>query len=128
VRPALTFGAAGLLVLGFELATGAFTATFGRLLAGFEALAAGTEPWGGAERFLLGVVVIAAAGVLLVAGAWSRWMEGRIQGRGRSCPRCSRKTRRSPRSVGDRLLGLILEERLTRRTCTECGWRGLSLS
>lgn len=114
-----------LIVLGLELATGAFSealATIGQVLA---AVRAGDRTAVYLPTFFLGLGFVAVGVLGLAAATWSRVVRRRLV-RGKSCPECDSRTTRIPRRRRHRLLARITGDEIHRRICTECGWKGLS--
>ena len=127
MRWRLVLASLGLALLGLELSTEAISLVLGRFAAGVSALMSGAPFHVGAGRFVLGLVML-VAGVLLGAAtlAWTgSWRE--VVAEGRSCPRCGERTRRRRRRWWERVASRALGEDVTRRSCDQCGWRGLAL-
>ena len=127
MRRPLAAIAAGLLLLGVQLATGAVSLAVARLGAGAVALGAGEEFLVSAPRFLGGVVLIlgglATGGALLAA----ELLEGRYPvAQGDLCPNCGTHTQRVRRRAWHRILARASGARVTRRRCERCGWTGLA--
>ena len=114
-----------LLVGGLELSVGAVSHTLEQLGRVYSELVAGAEPGVSPGRFFLGVGMVVVGVGLLTLDLWARSYGGAV-GRGRICPECGARTERLKRRARHRLVAWVLGEKVTRRTCKECGWRGLA--
>ena len=114
-----------LILAGIELATGSFTYALGRLERVYRALSVGNEPEVSLIRFALGVLLALSGAIILAVVIWAHF-GARLIGAGSSCPQCGGKAKRIRRRWCDHLLGRILAMRTTRRSCHDCGWRGLT--
>lgn len=127
MRRGLVFVSLTLVLLGLELSTEALTLVARRLGAGAAAMAAGAQFHVPAFRFVVGVAGLALGLVLSGLLLWSSQRRDAVTAVGDLCPRCGNETRRVRRREWQRLLGVLLAERTTRRRCQTCGWLGLSL-
>ena len=114
-----------LILVGIELATGSLTYALGRLERVYRALSAGNEPEVSLVRFAVGTLLVLLGAIILGVTIWARF-SARIVSAGSSCPECGGKTTRIHRRKRHRLLGKILGMPVTRRKCSDCGWRGLT--
>lgn len=128
MRRGLAFASLFLVVTGLELATEALSLVLARLRAGMGALLSGAEFHVSPFRFGVGstaLVVGLAIGALLI---WSGTRRHEVASVGVVCPQCGNRTRRVKRKEWQRILAVLMDERLTRRRCETCGWSGLSLT
>lgn len=128
MRRGLVAASLGLTLAGLELSTEGVSLVLARLRTGASALVAGVGLPVGAPRFVLGVLALVAGVVLGGLTLWSARVWKRVAGVGGSCPRCGDRTRRVKRKLWHRLASSLVGERVTRRSCGECGWSGLSVS
>ena len=70
-------------------------------------------------------MLLPVAAIIVTVLIWARF-SARIVGRVSFCPQCGGKTTRIHRRKRHRLLGKILGMPVTRRKCSDCGWRGLT--
>lgn len=127
MRRGLAFTSLFLFLVGLELSTEGISLILTRLRTGVGALLAGAEFHVSGARFTVGLVSLSLAVVIWGLLAWSSSQLGGIATVGPICPQCGNRTRRVKRKEWQRLLALVLGERLTRRRCETCGWTGLSL-
>lgn len=113
-----------LLILGLELATGTLGESLGRIRGVAEALAAGEGVEVYLPAYFAGVLAICIGFAGLAVSAWSRLIRGRLK-RGTACPGCGSGTRRIRRKTLHRFLAGLVGEKVQRRICTECEWKGL---
>lgn len=125
VRRGLPVLSAILLVLGLELATGMIGQSLHKLVEVASALLNGQETAASLPAYFTGLAAMVAGVAGLGASVWSRLHRSRIA-EGRSCPVCGADTRRVHRRLRHRLVSAFLGERLQRRLCRECGWKGLT--
>jgi len=114
-----------LILVGIELATGAFSHALEQLERVYRALSVGNEPEVSLIRFALGVLLVLLGAIILAVILWAR-LTARAIGASSSCPRCGGETKRIRRRERDRFLGMILSMPINRRVCRDCGWRGLT--
>lgn len=126
IRRGLAFASLFLLLAGLELATEAITLVLTRLRTGMSALLTGAEFHVSGLRFTVGVIGIALGLAIWVLLMWSARRRHDVAVSGSACPQCGNRTRRVKRKEWQRVLSLVLGERLTRRRCETCGWTGLS--
>ena len=114
-----------LILVGIELATGSLTYALRQLERVYRALMVGNEPEVSLVRFAVGVLLVLVGAIIVTVLIWARF-SARIVGRVSFCPQCGGKTTRIHRRKRHRLLGKILGMPVTRRKCSDCGWRGLT--
>ena len=114
------------MLFGLEVATQAVSVVAVRLWVGFTASFAGTEFVVSGPRYFAGILLSVAGAVLFVAIFWANQAKGEIRTEGSVCPNCGTHTKRVRRRRRHRILSRFLETEVTRRSCTRCGWSGLS--
>jgi predicted RNA-binding Zn-ribbon protein involved in translation (DUF1610 family) len=114
-----------LILVGIELTTGSLSYALGRLERVYRALSVGNEPEVSLVRFTVGVLLALLGAVIMAVLIWARF-SARFVGAVSFCPQCGGKTTRIHRRKRHRLLGKILGMPVTRRKCSNCGWRGLT--
>ena len=127
MRRLLAFVALVLLALGLELSTQTITLTISRMSAGIQALLAGVDFFLPKGRFVIGLVFVAGGLALAVLLVWAGRARHSVGTVGSSCPNCGNRTRRVRRTQAQRLLSLLVGQRIARRKCETCGWIGLAL-
>ena len=126
MRRPLTVAALGLMLLGLEVATQAVSVVAVRLWVGFTASFSGNQFVVSGPRYVTGVLLAVAGGVLLAVLFWADQAQGEIRIEGSICPNCGTQTKRVRRRKRHRILSRVLETQVTRRSCERCGWSGLS--
>ena len=126
MRRPLTVAALGLMLLGLEVATQAVSVVAVRLWVGFTASFSGNQSVVSGPRYVTGVLLAVAGGVLLAVLFWADQAQGEIRTEGSICPNCGTQTKRVRRRKRHRILSRVLETQVTRRSCERCGWSGLS--
>ena len=126
MRRPLTVAALGLMLLGLEVATQAVSVVAVRLWVGFTASFSGSQFVVSGPRYVTGVLLVVAGGVLLAVMFWAEQAQGEIRTEGSICPNCGTQTKRVRRRKRQRILSRVLETQVTRRSCERCGWSGLS--
>lgn len=126
MRRPLTVAALGLMLLGLEVATQAVSVVAVRLWVGFTASFSGNQFVVSGPRYVTGVLLAVAGGVLLAVLFWADQAQGEIRTEGSICPNCGTQTKRVRRRKRHRILSRVLETQVTRRSCERCGWSGLS--
>ena len=114
-----------LILVGIELTTGSLSYALGRLERVYRALSVGNEPEVSLVRFAVGALLVILGAIIMAVLIWARF-SARIVGAVSFCPQCGGKTTRIHRRKRHRLLGKILGMPVTRRKCSDCGWRGLT--
>jgi predicted RNA-binding Zn-ribbon protein involved in translation (DUF1610 family) len=114
-----------LILVGIELATGSLSYALGRLERVYRALSVGNEPEVSLVRFAVGTLMVLLGAIIVTVLFWARF-SARFVGAVSFCPHCGGKTTRIHRRSRHRLLGMILGMPVTRRKCSDCGWRGLT--
>ncbi len=114
-----------LILVGIELATGSLTHALERLERVYRAFSVGNEPEVSLIRFALGAFLVLLGAIILGVLIWARH-SARLIGAGSSCPQCGAEATRIRRRWYHRLLGRVLDRRITQRKCRDCGWRGLT--
>lgn len=127
IRPGLAFVSAFLLIVGLEMSTEAVSLVLGRLRLGFAAVVAGNDFHISPLRFAIGVLALAVGVTVWLLLIWSVRRQREVATVGSSCPQCGNPARRVKRKEWQRLLSVLLGERLARRRCDTCGWSGLSV-
>lgn len=127
IRKGLAFASLFLLLAGVELSTEGISLVLARLRTGVGALFAGNEFHVSALRFSVGVGALAIGLAIWILLIWSARHRDDVAVVGSACPQCGNHTRRVKRKEWQRLLSLVLGERLVRRRCENCGWTGLAL-
>jgi len=127
IRKGLAFASLFLLLAGLELSTEGISLVLARLRTGMGAVVAGTEFHVSGFRFSVGVVALALGLTIWILLIWSARHRHDAAAVGSVCPQCGNHTRRVKRKGWQRLLSLVLGERLVRRRCEHCGWSGLAL-
>jgi hypothetical protein len=123
----LAFAALFFLLAGLELSTEGISLVVARLRTGMGALLAGNEFHVSGLRFSVGVGALTLGVAILALLAWSARHRNDVAVVGTACPQCGNHTRRVKRKGWQRLLSVMLGERLVRRRCAHCGWAGLAL-
>ena len=116
-----------LVVVGLELSTEAVSLALVRLRSGVMAVLTGVEFYLPKMRFGAGLLALALGMVLWGLLLWAAWQRRVLASMGRECPTCGGDTRRVSRTELQRWLGALMGEQVTRQTCANCGWTGLSL-
>jgi len=126
LRRALEIFALVLFLAGLELAAGTLSHTAGRFEETLRLVLASDSPSALAVEFAVGSVLVVFS---VVIGALTLWAGAQVRGVHTSddCPRCGGETERVKRKRRHRLLAAIVGQRVTRRRCSECPWRGLSI-
>lgn len=127
IRRGLAFASALLVLAGLEMSTEGISLVLARLRTGMGAILAGTEFHVSGFRFAVGVGALALGLTILIVLVWSNRHRHDAATVGSACPQCGNHTRRVKRKGWQRLLSLVLGERLVRRRCEHCGWQGLAL-
>lgn len=127
IRRGLAFASAFLLLAGVELSTEGVSLVLARLRTGMGALLAGTDFHVSGLRFTVGVVALTLGLAIGILISWSDRHRHDAAIVGSACPQCGNHTRRVKRKGWQRLLSVVLGERLVRRHCEHCGWQGLAL-
>jgi len=126
IRRGLPLLSLALLILGLELAVGTLSRSLDTIGRALGALWVGEEVGVSLPAFFVGLLLTGVGLAGLGLSGWSRVMRGRLI-RGKGCPECAATTRRIRRRRWQRLLGTVLGEKVQRRECGECGWRGLAV-
>ena len=127
MRRGLSLIPAVLVVVGVELSTEAVSVALGRLRSGVMAVLSGVEFYLPKMRFGAGLFALVLGLVLWVLLLWAARQRRVLASMGRACPTCGGDTRRVGRTEPQRWLGALMGEQVTRQTCVNCGWTGLSL-
>lgn len=127
MRRLVAFVALVLVALGLELSTQTITLTISRMSAGIQAVFAGVDFFLPKSRFIIGLVFVVGGLVLAVLLLWAGRARKSVGIVGSSCPNCGSRTRRVRRKRSQRLLSLLVGQRIARRKCETCGWIGLAL-
>ena len=114
------------MLLGLEVATQAVSVVAVRLWVGFTASFSGNQFVVSGPRYVTGVLLAVAGGVLLAVLFWADQAQGEIRTEGSICPNCATQTKRVRCRKRHRILSRVLEIQVTRRSCERCGWSGLS--
>lgn len=116
-----------LVLVGVELSTEAVSVALARLRSGVLAVLSGVEFYLPKVRFGAGLLALFLGLVLWVLLLWAARQRRVLASMGRACPTCGGDTRRVSRTELQRWLGALMGEQVTRQTCANCGWTGLSL-
>lgn len=127
MRRGLSFASLALLLAGLELATESVSLTLARLRTGITALVAGSDFHVGGQRFVIGLAAVAIGLAIWTVLFWSSHTRLKVDSVGSACPQCGERTRRVKRLGRQKILSMVLGERIVRRRCERCGWVGLSL-
>ncbi len=127
MRRLLGFVAFVLVALGLELSTQTITLTISRMSAGIQAVLGGVDFFLPKSRFVIGLVFVVAGLVLAVLLLWAGRARRSVGTVGSACPSCGGRTRRVRRTQSQRLLSVLVGQRIARRKCETCGWIGLAL-
>ena len=127
IRKGLAFTSLFLLLAGLELSTEGISLVLARLRTGLGALFSGTEFQVSRMRFTVGVAALAIGLAIWMLLIWSAQHRHDAATVGSACPQCGNHARRVKRKGWQRLLSLVLGERMVRRHCEHCGWSGLTL-
>jgi hypothetical protein len=127
MRRGIAFVSLLLVLMGLELSTEAISLVVERIAGGLSALVGGTEPRLPGFRFVAGLGALVVGLGLWILLIWSGRKGHGVDTSGDACPQCGADTRRVRRRGWQRLLAVLVGERMTRRKCETCGWVGLSL-
>ena len=127
IRKGLAFASLFLLLAGLEMSTEGISLVLARLRTGMGALFSGNEFHVSGIRFSVGVGALAIGLAIWILLVWSDRHRHDVDVVGSACPQCGNHTRRVKRKGWQRLLSMVLGERLVRRRCEQCGWSGLAL-
>jgi len=116
-----------LVLVGVELSTEAVSVALVRLRSGVMAVLTGVEFYLPKMRFGAGLLALSLGLVLWGLLLWAARQRRVLASMGRECPTCGGDTRRVGRTELQRWLGALMGEPVTRQTCANCGWTGLSL-
>lgn len=116
-----------LVLVGVELSTEAVSVALVRLRSGVMAVLTGVEFYLPKMRFGAGLLALSLGLVLWGLLLWAARQRRVLASMGRECPKCGGDTRRVSRTELQRWLGALMGEQVTRQTCANCGWTGLSL-
>jgi hypothetical protein len=123
----MAFASLFLLVVGVELSTEGISLILARLRTGVGAMFSGNEFHVSGMRFSVGIGALAIGLAIWILLIWSARHRHDVAVVGTACPQCGNHTRRVKRKEWQRILSLVLGERLVRRRCEQCGWSGLAL-
>jgi hypothetical protein len=127
IRKGLAFASLFLLIAGVELSTEGISLILARLRTGTGALFSGNEFHVSGMRFSVGVGALTIGLAIWILLIWSARHRHDVAVVGSACPQCGNHTRRVKRKEWQRILSLVLGERLIRRRCEQCGWSGLTV-
>ena len=126
MRRGLSLLALATMLAGLELSTEVVSLFLSRFGAGVQAIVAGVEFHVAPTRFVVGLLSLFVGLALWGLLMWSGQAKSAVNSIGGMCPDCGNKTRRVKRKESQRILAMVLGQRLTRRKCEVCGWHGLS--